>query len=135
MEPIIRRVLYEWFAVQMPADLEPPETRPDVPIEPYLGIYDRGDMFFELAMKDENVKITIVDRQERLSETAQTYDLVPCPEPGVFLLMIPGVPRGMAVVFQRWGDGRLYMHAGGRSTPKAESASPDKDSALAAMVD
>jgi hypothetical protein len=28
----------------------------------------------------------------------------------------------MPVVFERWGeDQRLFMHAGGRSTPKAES--------------
>jgi hypothetical protein len=37
-------------------------------------------------------------------------------------MMIPGVPRGLPVVFQRWGDGRLYMHAGGRSTPRVESS-------------
>ena len=32
------------------------------------------------------------------------------------------IPRGLPVVFQRWGDGRLYLQAGGRSTPRAESS-------------
>jgi hypothetical protein len=36
--------------------------------------------------------------------------------------MTPGVPRGLPVVFERWGDRRLSIHAGGRSTPQTEEA-------------
>jgi CubicO group peptidase (beta-lactamase class C family) len=123
VEPLIRRVLDEWFGVRLAPDLEPPETRPDVPIEPYLGTYDRDDLVFDVAWKDADLKLTITDRLGRMGEgEPQSYDLVPCPEDGVFLMMIPGVPRGLPVVFQRWGDGRLYMHAGGRSTPRVESS-------------
>ncbi len=122
VQPLIRRILDEWFGVRLAPDLEPPTTVPDVPIEPYLGAYDRGDLFFDVARKDDGLTLTITDRLGRMDEgESQTYDLVPCAEEGVFLMMIPGVPRGLPVVFERWGDGRLYMHAGGRSTPKTES--------------
>jgi CubicO group peptidase (beta-lactamase class C family) len=130
VEPLIRRVLDEWFGVRLAPHLEPPETTPVVPIDPYLGIYDRGDMVFDVARKDGDLKLTLTDREGRLPESGQTFDLVPCPEEGVFLMMIPGVPRGLPVVFQHWGDGRLYMHAGGRSTPKAEPSSAGDGSVL-----
>lgn len=121
VQPLVKRVLDEWFGVRLAPDLEPPDTKPDVPVEPYLGIYDRGDLMFDVSRKDEDVTLTITDRLGRMSEgEPQTYDLVPCSEEGVFLMMVPGVPRGMPVVFERWGDGQLFMHAGGRSTPKSE---------------
>jgi CubicO group peptidase (beta-lactamase class C family) len=123
VEPLVRRVLEEWFDVRLSPRLEPPDARPDVPIDPYLGTYDRGDMVFEIAWQEEKLKLTLTDRLGRMpGPESQTFDLVPCPETGVFLMMIPGVPRGLPVVFERWGDGRLYMHAGGRSTPKAGEA-------------
>jgi hypothetical protein len=119
-------VLDEWFGVHLAPDLEPPDTTPDVPVEPYLGTYDRGDLVFEVARKDGDLKLTITDRLGRMGdEPSHTYDLVPCSEEGVFLMMVPGAPRGLAVVFERWGDNRLYMHAGGRSTPRAESQHAD----------
>jgi hypothetical protein len=122
VQPLIRRVLEEWFGVRLAPDLEPPETPPDVPVEPYLGRYDRGDLLFDVVQKEDELTLTITDRLGRVGDGGtQAYDLVPCPEDGVFLMTIPGVPRGLPVVFRRWGDGRLYMHAGGRSTPKAES--------------
>jgi CubicO group peptidase (beta-lactamase class C family) len=123
VQPLVRRVLDEWFGVRLAPDLEPPDTTPDVPIEPYLGIYDRGDLLFDVARTGGDLTLTITDRLGRMGEgEPQSYDLVPCSEEGVFLMMVPGVPRGMPVVFERWGeDQRLFMHAGGRSTPKAES--------------
>jgi CubicO group peptidase (beta-lactamase class C family) len=124
-EPLVRQVLDEWFGVQLTPDLEPPDRKPDVPIEPYLGTYDRQDLLFDIVRKDDDLTLTITDRLGRMGGgEPQSFDLVPCSEEGVFLMMIPGVPRGLPVVFERWGDGRLYMHAGGRSTPKSESG-PD----------
>jgi CubicO group peptidase (beta-lactamase class C family) len=121
-QPLLRRVLDEWFGVRLAPELQPPNTKPDVPVEPYLGVYDRADLLFEVARKGDQVNLTITDRLGRMGDgEPQVFELVPCPEDGVFLMMIPGVPRGLPVVFQRWGDGRLYMHAGGRSTPKTES--------------
>lgn len=123
VQPLVRRVLDEWFGVRLEPDLEPPDATPDVPIEPYLGTYDRTDLLFDVARTDDGLTLTITDRLGRIGAgEPQSYDLVPCAEEGVFLMMVPGVPRGMPVVFERWGDdGRLFMHAGGRSTPKAES--------------
>lgn len=134
VQSLVRRVLEEWFGVQLAPQLEPPETTPDVPIEPYLGTYDRGDIVFYVARQDGTVKLTLTDRLGRNPEQGpQTYDLAPCAEEGVFLLMIPGVPRGMPVVFERWGDGRLYMHAGGRSTPRAEPSTVSDTPVLEAV--
>jgi CubicO group peptidase (beta-lactamase class C family) len=122
VELLLERLLDEWFGVRLPKHLEAPAVRPEVPIDRYLGTYDRGDMIFEVAWKDDDLTLTLTDRLDRkeLGEP-QTFPLLPCPEEGVFLLAVPGAPRGLSVVFQRWGDGRLYMHAGGRSTPKASS--------------
>lgn len=120
VQPLIRRVLDEWFGVGLASHLEPPAIKPDVPIDPYLGAYDRGDMVFDVAWKDDNLTLAITDRQSRMPQ--QTRELVPCPEDGVFLLMMPGVPHGMPVVFQQWGDDRLYLHIGDRSTPRVDEA-------------
>lgn len=136
VRPLIQRLLAEWFDVHLAPDLEPPGTRPDVPIDPYLGSYDRGDMLFEVAWKEGDLKLTLVDREGRLPEPgSQVFDLIPCTEDGVFLMDIPGVPRGLPVVFKRWGDGRLYMHAGGRSTPKVETAANSRSAALQTVTD
>lgn len=119
VQPLIRRVLDEWFGVRLAPHLVPPEMKLDTPIEPYLGTYDRGDMVFDVVLRDGDLTLTIDDRQGRMSDTGpQTHELVACPEEGVFLLMVPGAPRGTPVVFERWSDGRLYMHTGGRSTPR-----------------
>jgi CubicO group peptidase (beta-lactamase class C family) len=132
--PLIKRLLAEWFDVHLAPDLQAPDTTPDVPIDPYLGTYDRGDMVFDVARRGEDVTLTLTDRQGRLPEPGfQVFDLIPCAEEGVFLMSIPGVPRGLPVVFQRWGDGRLYMHAGGRSTPRVEST-PGGTSAVVQTV-
>lgn len=130
VEPLIRKLLDEWFGVHLAPPLAPPIAVPDVPIEPYLGIYDRGDMVFDVSRRDASLTLTMVDRQDRKSNAGSpSYDLVACPEEGVFLLMVPGMPRGTPVVFQRWSDGRLYLHVGGRSTPKSEPAKIDERSA------
>jgi CubicO group peptidase (beta-lactamase class C family) len=122
VEPLLKRMLHEWFGIQLPEHLEAPTTRPDVPIDPYLGAYDRGDMVLDVAWKEDELTLTITSRIDRGPElNGQSFALVPCPEVGAFLLTIPGVPRGLPVVFERCGDGRLYMHAGGRSTPKVDS--------------
>jgi|SRR5579884_449846 len=123
VQPLLERILDEWWGVHLRPHLEPPSGTPDVPIEPYLGTYDRGDMYFEVARKDGELTLTLTDRYHRMpGPNSQTLPLTPCPEEGVFLATIPGAPRGLSVVFRRWGDdGRLYMHAGGRTTPKAEN--------------
>ena len=132
VESLLRRVLDEWFGVHLTPPLEPPAAKPDVPIDPHLGTYDRDDLVFDVELKDGDLKLTITDRLDRMP-SGQAYDLVPCDEEGVFLMMIPGVSRGLPVVFDRCSDGRLYMHAGGRSTPKAEalaSTEPALDAVL-----
>jgi CubicO group peptidase (beta-lactamase class C family) len=119
LEPILKRVLDEWFGVRLAGALEAPSTKPDLPVEPFLGTYDRGDLIFDVAIHEGELKVTLTGRGGRLQEEGpQTFPLVQYPEDGVFLMMVPGAPRGLPVVFERWGDGRLYMHAGGRSTPK-----------------
>jgi hypothetical protein len=74
-----------------------------------------------VAWKEDDLKLTLTDRQARMPN--QVLDLLPCAEVGVFMMVVPGVPRGMPVVFRRWSDDRLYMHAGGRSTPRVEATS------------
>jgi len=136
VEGLRERVLAEWFGVRLPQHLEAPETEPDVPVEPYLGAYDRGDMVLDVARRDGQLTLTITSLQGRTAEEGpHSYALAPCPEEGVFVATIPGVPRGMPVVFERWGDGRLYLHAGGRSTPRAETSTSTDRSVLDTVVE
>jgi hypothetical protein len=93
-------------------------------------------MVFDVGRQEDELKLTITDRLGRMPGSgSQTYPLIPCAEEGVFVFIVPGAPRGTPVVFERWGDGRLYMHAGGRSTPKVETATEGAEAALAAVIE
>lgn len=65
VEPVLRRLLDDWFGVRLAPHLQAPDTRPDVPIEPYLGVYDRGDMTFDVSLRDGNLTLTLIDVLER----------------------------------------------------------------------
>ena len=117
-EPLLRDLLREWFGVALPGRLRPPEVPPAVPIEPYLGVYDRGDMVLEVAVSGEGVTLSQTDRLGRVNEGKPlTFPLIPC-EDGVFLLKADWLPEGLPVVFDSAADGRLYLRAGGRTVAR-----------------
>jgi hypothetical protein len=56
----------------------------------------------------------------------QRFDLIPCNEESDFFMSSSDAPREFPVVFRRWANGPLYLHAGGRSTPSVQPPSIDR---------
>jgi CubicO group peptidase (beta-lactamase class C family) len=121
-EDLFGELLLELAGVTMPRPLEPPAQPPSVDLAPYAGVYERASVRIEVAEADGVL-------EETVSLTGQLAELLDEPPQKLKLIPVDAaeelfVSRGdedeswSSTVFFSLPDGRRYLHAGARATPK-----------------
>jgi CubicO group peptidase (beta-lactamase class C family) len=118
-DELVPPLLEELAGAAIPAPLEPPTVAPDLPLEPYVGVYERLGSRIEIEARDGRLvaKLTATGPLADVFPAIPDLDLVAV-GPDLFVTRREGEHAWTAVVFYRLGDGTPYVHFALRATPK-----------------
>jgi len=121
-EDLVRPLLRELAGADLRGAAEPPADPVDIPVQPFLGTYERSGVRMEVGETDGKLQLT-------MTNTGPLADVGP-PTPPIDLLVLddhtlvtaeadPRLGKHIAVTFlEPSPDGFGYVHFGARATPR-----------------
>jgi CubicO group peptidase (beta-lactamase class C family) len=120
-EDLVTPMLEELAGVTASPHPAPPDDPVDLPLEPYVGMYERLGNRIEIEHRAAGLMARLISTgplAEVMPDPVIELDLVAV-RPDLFVTRLPGFEAWTAMVFYRLPDGTPYVHFALRATPKA----------------
>ncbi|HTX62244.1 MAG TPA: o-succinylbenzoate synthase [Acidimicrobiales bacterium] len=119
-QTLFRSLVLELAGVTMPHRPEPPADPVDVPLDPYVGVYERLANRIEIEPRDGHLvgRVILTGPLAKFAADPVTELELTAVGPDLFVTRRPGEESWLPLVFYRLDDGSSYLHFSGRATPK-----------------